>query len=363
MPSGVLPAHVQLMPLIAGKWLSQALAALTRLEVFEKLGDGPCSVSELATLTDTDADRLGRVLRAAEAMGVVARAADGSFSLTELGKPFRRNDPCSVRELTLYLADPVSWLPFAHLTHTLRTGEPAFEELYETDLFSYLAADPDLSHSYQGGWASLTDELGPQAVELYDFSQWPVIADVGGGHGRMLLHLLRANPGIRGILLDRPEVLDGARRSLADEPELARMRLAAITLPTGTLPAADAYLMKNTLHCYDDSAVLAMLEPIRQALSDDPRRRLLIIETVVPEDDSYDWSKFIDIEVMTMTGGRERTREEWQRLLLRAGLRLTAVTRLTPPQSLLEVERAAELPDHVPQPDSRATRFGPSDYR
>jgi len=136
--------------------------------------------------------------------------------------------------------------------------------------------------------------------------------------------------------MDRQEVLAEARSRLAAEPEASRMSFVAGALPGSPVPRADAYLLKNTLHCFDDDAARAMLLPLAEALRGRPGARLLVVETVVPEGNGYDWSKFIDIEVMVNNGGRERSLDEWSGLFASVGLTLVGSTRITPPQWILE---------------------------
>ncbi|MFI1070126.1 methyltransferase [Streptomyces puniciscabiei] len=332
-----LPPHVQLMGLVAGKWMAQPLYVLAELGVADLLADKPRTAAELAAALDVDADALGRCLRAAAALGVLAEEPECRYSLRPMGEALRSDVPCSVRDFTVLLGSEPTWASFGAIMHTVRTGEPAFPRVHGTDLFAYLADHPDLARAYQGAWGSLTDELAPEAAEAYDFGRYPVIADIGGGHGRMLRHLLGAAPSSRGVLMDRPEVLDAARPALSGTPEYDRITFFPGTLPGTTPPEADAYLLKNTLHCFGDADARAMLLPLAAALRERPDARVLVLDTVVPDDGSFHWSKFIDIEVMVNNGGRERRLDEWTRLLESAGLRLVSVTPVTPPQSLLEV--------------------------
>lgn len=335
-----LPPHVQLMGLVAGKWMAQPLYVLAELGVADLLAEGPRSAAELAADLDVHADALRRCLRAAAALGVLVEGGDGRYSLLPMGQALRSDVPCSVRDFTILLGSEPTWASFGAILHTVRTGEPAFPAVHGTDLFDYLATHPDLARAYQGAWASLTDELAPEAVAAYDFGRYPVIADIGGGHGRMLRHLLSAVPGSRGILMDREEVLAAARPALSGTAEYDRITFVPGTLPETAPPVADAYLLKNTLHCFADAEARAMLLPLAAALRERQDARVLVLDTVVPDDGSFHWSKFIDIEVMVDNGGRERELDEWAKLFDSAGLRLVSVTPVTPPQSLLEVAAA-----------------------
>ncbi|ARP69903.1 O-methyltransferase [Streptomyces pluripotens] len=335
-----LPPHVQLMGLVAGKWMSQPLYVLAELGVADLLADKPRTAAELAVVLEVHPDALGRCMRVAAALGVLAEEPGGRFSLRPMGEALRSDVPCSIRDFTILLGSEPTWASFGAIMHTVRTGAPSFPQVHGTDLFTYLADHPDLARAYQGAWASLTDELAPEAAEAYDFGRYPVIADIGGGHGRMLYHLLGAAPAARGVLMDRPEVLEAARAALAGTPAYERITFFPGTLPESTPPEADAYLLKNTLHCFADTDARAMLRPLAEALRGRSDARVLVLDTIVPDDASYHWSKFIDIEVMVNNGGRERRLDEWTALFDSAGLRLVSVTPVTPPQSLLEVAAA-----------------------
>ncbi|MBO2454942.1 O-methyltransferase [Actinomadura barringtoniae] len=329
-----LPAHVQLIGLVAAKWVSQPIYVLAELGIADLLAGGPRSAEDLAAETGVQAGPLRRCLRAAAAVGVFRGLPEGRYGLTPLGECLRTGVPDSVRDLTVLLGDPATFASFGDILETVRTGEPAFPRVHGMPMFSYLDARPEFAAVYQGAWASLSDELGKE-VDAYDFSAFRRIADLGGGHGRLLAALLRACPDTTGVLVDRADVVTmSAPGLLAEFGE--RVAVSPGELPGGLPVDADAYVLKNTLHCFTDEFAASVLASVRAAIGDRPDARLVVIETVIPEDDSYDWGKFIDIEVMVNNGGRERTRAEWEELFGSAGLRLSQAVPTTPPQWVLE---------------------------
>lgn len=329
-----LPPHVQMIGLVAAKWISQPIYVLAKLRIADLLANGPRAAGDLAADVDVKADPLERCLRAAAAAGVLRTVGDGRYELTPLGMCLRSGVPDSVRDFTVFVGDPATWNAFGDILHTVRTGEPAFDHVHGTSLFSSVADDPEFAAAYQGAWGSLTDELGREVVDAYDFSRFSTIADLGGGHGRLLAALLRACPSSSGILLDRPEVVAMSGPALRAEFG-DRVRISPGDLQGGIPSDADAFVLKNTLHCFSDDFTEKTLREVRQAVGDRGDARLIVIETVVPDDDRYDWSKFIDIEVMVNNGGRERTRDEWDRIFQSAGFMLTAALPTTPPQWVL----------------------------
>lgn len=333
-----LPPHVRLMSLVAGKWMAQPIIALAELDVAEALAGGPLDTHGLAARVGADADALGRILRAAACLGVVARDPDGrGWHTTEVGEKLRAGVPNSLRDFALFMGDPATMASFAALTETVRGNGPGFDRVHGRPLFEHLAQAPELARRYQGAWGPLTAELAEDVTKDYDFTRYRVLADVGGGNGELLAGLLTALPEARGILIDRPDALETARARLAGGPVASRITFR----PIGDLPAdADAYVLKNVLHCYGDDACAGLLTEVAAAMRGRQDARLVLIETVVAEDDRFDWAKFIDIEVMANNGGRERTRAEWHALLRRAGFALTSVTPTTPPQSVIEARLA-----------------------
>ncbi|MBP0456582.1 methyltransferase [Streptomyces montanisoli] len=339
-PYGVeqLPPHVRLMTIVAAKWMAQPIVVLAELDVAGALADGPLDTGELAARVDADADRLGRVLRAAECLGVVAREPGaGGWRMTEMGAVLRADVAHSLRDFTLFLGDPATMASFAELTGTVRGGAPGFDRAHGRPLFEHLAHAPELARRYQGAWGPLTEELAEEAASDFDFGRFGVLADIGGGRGELLAGLLPTLPHSRGILVDRPDVLESAARRFADGPLAGRVDFA----PLGSVPAeADAYLFKNVLHCFPDETCAELLADVAAAMKGRPHTRLVLVEAIVADDDRFDWAKFIDIEVMADNGGRERTEAEWVALLGAAGYDVVSITPTTPPQSIIEAELA-----------------------
>ncbi|NDZ78811.1 O-methyltransferase [Streptomyces sp. SID10853] len=333
-----LPPHVRLMTIVAGKWMAQPIVILAELDVAEALADGPLDTPALAARVGAEADALGRILRAAACLGVVARDPGGAgWRMTVVGEKLRAGVPNSLRDFTLFMGDPATMSSFAALTGTMRGEGPAFDLAHGRPLFEHLAHAPELARRYQGAWGPLTAELAEEAARDYDFARFRVLADIGGGNGELLSGLLTALPGARGVLVDRPDVLETARARFADGPLADRVDFS----PIGELPTdADAYVLKNVLHCFTDDACADLLADVAAAMKGRPHTRLILVEAVIAEDDRFDWAKFIDIEVMANNGGRERTAAEWRALLTRAGFSLTSITPTTPPQSIIEARLA-----------------------
>jgi hypothetical protein len=328
-----LPPHVRLLGLVAAKWFSQPIYALAKLNIADLLADGPRPVSDLAAAAGVHPDPLRRCLRAAAAVGVFEEDADGRFGLTDMGNCLRSDEATSLRDLAVLLGEEPMWQSFGDLLETV----------HGVEMFDYLAEHPDLSQVYQGAWATLTSGLAAAAVQDFDFGRFGHVADLGGGHGRLLTTLLRAHPQMTGTLFDRPDVLAHVGPVLAGEGFGERLRLVPGLLPGTRPPAADAYVLKNILHCFDDAASHEMLRAVREAIGERPGR-LLIIEAVPAPGDLLDWGKLMDIEVMVNHGGRVRTEREWRDLLADCGFTLCGSVPTTPPHWILEAAPAGLTP-------------------
>lgn len=328
------PPHVRLIALASAKWISQCACALAELRVPDLIAGGCGSVPMLAQAAAVHPERLGRLLRAAAALGLVESTGPERYGLTELGELLRADRPDGLRDFVLYMGDESMWQPFARLADSVRTGVPGYELAHGRAMCTDLADVPGLSELYQRAWAPLSAELGAELATSYDFGSITHVADVGGGNGLFLMMLLRAHPHLRGTVIDKPEALAVA------EPMVAGSGLAGrLTLRTGELPAlppvdADCFVLKNVLHCFGDEASEVALRGLRAVMP--PGARLLIIEAIPGEGDGFDWAKLIDIEVMCTTGGRERTAPEWSALLEASGFRVAGLSPATPPQWVIE---------------------------
>jgi hypothetical protein len=280
---------------------------------------GADSAAAIAAPRGLDADRVYRLMRALSTVGIVTERAHDRFALTALGQLLTSNAPHSMRTsamlLTEYHAD--IW---AKLDGALEGGV-AFEQLRGQPLFSWLAENPGEGARFQRMMLEVHSPETPAIVAAYDFSQFKHIVDVGGGHGMLLSAVLAAHPGLRGTLLDLQAGIDAARRGEGGS-------LAGATFVVGDVfeavpPGGDAYLMRHLLHDYDDADCLRMLGNVRRAMP--AHARVLVLEKTVPTDDTPGPGRWLDLHVMLLTGGRERTVEEYRALFERAGLRLARV--------------------------------------
>jgi hypothetical protein len=320
--AAVLPPHLRLLLLTDGKRISQVVHVLAQLGVADHLAAGPRSVAELAKLTDSNADALGRVLRVAASFGVFAEEPDGRYALTPLAEAMRSDVPQSQRDLLLFNGDEMLWRSYGELMHTVRTGEPAFNKVFGRSFFEHLKAEPRAGRLFDGAMTQMSRATAALFLDQYDFSRYASIADIGGGNGYFLAELLGACPDVRGVLVDLPEVVADAPERFAAAGVAGRAEVVGgdffAELPAG----ADAYILKAVLHDWHDPQAIQILGRIRAAMSGKPEARLLICEFLVAPSNQWDRGKLLDLDMLLRFGGRERDLPQWRVLLAEAGFEL-----------------------------------------
>jgi hypothetical protein len=315
--SGAL--HKKMMQLLSSLWVTHAIGTFARLGLADAVAGGADTAEAIAAPRGLVVDRVYRLLRALSTCGIVTESAGGRFALTPLGRLLTSDSPHSMRTSASLLTDYHADI-WANLDGALKGGV-AFETLNGQPLFSWLAAHPQEGARFQRMMVEVHSPETPAIVAAYDFSRFETIVDVGGGHGMLLSAILAAYPSVRGTLFDLQEGVDAARRG-AGGP------LPGVTFVAGdvfeSVPAgADAYLFRHLLHDYDDDDCLRMLANVRRAMK--PDSHVLVLEKTVPTDDTPGPGRWLDLHVMLLTGGRERTAPEYETLFAKAGLRLNRV--------------------------------------
>lgn len=333
------PPALALLDLLNGYRVTQALYAAARLGIADRLADGPQTSDDLARATGAHAGALRRLLRALASFGVFAEAVDGGFALTEVGALLRSDVPGSLRAGVVFYGERRHWKAWARFTDVVTTGQTVWGPRAAQAFFEMNANDPEGAAIFNAAMASLTSAFDAAVVAAYDFSRLRTLVDVGGGQGALLASIVRANPGLRGILFDIPPVIEGARARVAAVGLGGRIELVAGDVFAAVPPGGDAYLLKWIIHDWDDAHALAILRTCRRAVGNDGL--LLLVERIVPEriDRSADTQSTVlaDLNMLVLTGGRERTAAEYGALLRGAGFTLA---RIVPTETSLSVIEA-----------------------
>ncbi|HTE63587.1 MAG TPA: methyltransferase, partial [Solirubrobacteraceae bacterium] len=289
---------------------SRCLHVVAALGVADAIGDDPVPAPELASRCGADADALGRVLRLMAAHGIF-EADGGGFRHTPASRLLRSDHPTSMRAGVAMMGLPVYTATFARLEHSLRTGSPAVETVEPRGVWAYLQDHPDEAEAFGHGMTAKAAVDIAAVLDAYDFSRFATIADIGGGRGHLLRAILDAAPAARGVLFDRPQVI-GALEFAHD-----RLTPQAGDFFVDPLPAADAYVLMEVIHDWPDAEALAILGAVRAAAG--AGATLLVIETVLPERGADPGGQSLDVMMLAMTGGRERTARHLGELFASSG--------------------------------------------
>lgn len=313
-----LPPHELLWDLATAAALSRCLHAVAQHGVADALDPQGGTVDQLAAQLSLDADALARVLRALAAYGVfevdlpMVRHTDASRLL-------RRDHPMSMGAFAHMMGLPMSWDALTLLPTTLETGRAGVYGLHPDGLFAYLRDHPTEAAVFDRAMTAKSHADIPRILDAYDFAAQRRVADVGGGRGHLLSALLARHGGIEATLVELPAVID----RLTDEPTVEGVRLVAADFFTDTLPAADVYVLMEIIHDWSDADAVRILSNIRRSAPDDAV--VLIIETVLDDERPQDPGRTLDIVMLALTGGRERTAAQYTSLLDRAGFEFLGV--------------------------------------
>jgi O-methyltransferase domain/Dimerisation domain len=312
----------QLLQMIIGSWVSRAIYVAAKLRIADQLKDGPRSAEVLAAAAGVAPRPLYRVLRALAGVGVFAQQADGRFRLNPLADPLRGGGPDSLRALAVMVGEEQDRC-WDDLLETVRTGETAFERLYGQPVFAYLGEHPEQAQIFDAAMTGFSGRAMRAVLDAYDLSDVRILVDVGGGLGRNLAAALGRYPALRGVLVDRPHVIERARPVLEAAGALGRWAVEAGDFFETAPGGADAYLLGHILRDWDDAQAGRILDTLRRAMP--AGAKLLLVEYVLPEGDGQAFGKLLDLHMLAAIGGLERTEAEYRRLFAAHGFRLIRV--------------------------------------
>jgi hypothetical protein len=315
-----------------------------KLGIADLLGKGPRTAEDLAAAVGVKAWALYRVLRTLASYGVFEEIKGKRFKLTPLGTTLRTDMPASMHGFALMLVEKHVWYAWEQLLFAAQTGELPFDHIFGMPFYKYLEQHPGDLEVFGEAMTSLSGTENPAIAAAYQkihaASRIGTLVDVAGGLGSLLAMILKANPRLQGVLFDVPPVIDRARK---DRHVTAKAVASRSTLVAGdffeSVPAgADAYLMKYILHNWDDDSCVKILSNCRDAMK--PNGKILVADPVISPGNRPEWGKLLDIQMMVLVSGRERTKIEFAALFKRAGLKLTRVIPTGCPLSIVEAVRA-----------------------
>jgi hypothetical protein len=313
---------------------STALYVATRLQVADKLAAGPRPASDLAAATGVNEDALYRMLRALASVGVFEEVSPRQFANNDASKTLISGTPGSTYDMALWISDPLHLRVYAEAMHSVQTGESAVEKAVGIPVFEYFPRNPELSEIFNNAMTSFSAAVIPAALDAFDFSGIGTLVDVAGGHGHVLTSILQRYPGMRGVLFDLDHVIAGAVPRIRQLGLEDRCATTSGDFFKAVPEGGDAYIMKHIIHDWDDERAITILRNIRKAMK--PGGRVILLDSVLAPGNGPDFGKLIDIEMMLLPGGRERTEAEFRSLFERAGFTLTRIVPTQSPLSVIE---------------------------
>jgi hypothetical protein len=327
--------HAQLDRMITGYWLSQAIYAAAKFGIADLLATGARSADDLAQQTSTNPDALYRLLRALASVGIFCEGPPRHFSLTPLAEPLQSNVPGSKRALALMSGDE-QFRAWTEIVYSIQTGEKAFDKVFGQPCFDYLSQNLDKAQIFDAAMVGIHGRESNAVLKVYDFSAISTVVDIGGGNGSQLIALLQAHPSMRGILFDLPHVIERAKPEIAAAGLADRCELVAGSffdddafshIPLDALKATNggvvAFFMRHIIHDWEDEKALTILRNCHRAMPADGR--LLVVESVIPPGNEPFAGKFLDLVMLLIPGGKERTEDEYRILFVQAGFNLSRI--------------------------------------
>ncbi|MEU0163648.1 methyltransferase [Streptomyces sp. NPDC006261] len=340
MPASAPPpaqfAPFALLELTMGSMVTQAIHVAARLGIAETLQDGPLKPLEIAERVGANEEGLDRLLRLLASHHIFEGNQDGTYALTPMGDALRADHPLTMRDIAVLMGHPIHWEDWGHLLDSVVTGEPSLPKLRGVGAFEYLEQNPEYGEVFIKGMGNMSDTETAPVVASYDFSQFGTVVDFCGGRGGLLSGILQSAPKTRGILSDPRVEGNGAAEFLAGQGVADRSTTHAGGLFDAVVEGGDAYVLKHIVHDWPEDRVLEILRNVRAAIK--PGGKLLLVEMVIPEDEpnAPHSGKLVDLWLLLLVGGKERTATQYADLLARAGFELERVVPTGSPVSIVE---------------------------
>lgn len=328
------PPSQVMAQLVFGKVVAISISVAAKLRIADKLAASPMTNEELARDTKTHPQSLSRLMRALVSVGVFALDTAGRYQLTPLSELLRTGVKGSMRGMADFMGADWSWTAWGHLMHSVKTGTTAFNDVFGEPCFDYLGRHPEESAVFNEAMVGFSSGLADGIIKAYDFGRFNTIMDVGGGHGGLLLAILQATPKLNGIVFDAPHVVAGAVEPIRQAGLAARCTTASGDFFQSVPGNVDAYLLKHIIHDWNDVDAARILKTMRQNCK--PGTRLILVEGVIPENNEPHFGKLLDLEMLVVASGRERTQAEYAQLLSEAGFRLEKVYATRSPVDVIE---------------------------
>jgi len=319
--------------LISGYWHARCVYVVAKLGIADLLASGPQSIEELARRTGTHRPALFRLLRALASLGVFAEEPGQRFALTPAAELLRQDVPGSQWAMAVMMGEE-HYSAWGELLYSVRTGKIAFDKIYGMPVFEFLSQNPEQAALFDKAMVGVHGRETSAMLDAYDFSVFSSIADIGGGNGSTLCGILKRHPEIHGTLFDLPGVIERAGATVEAAGLANRVHLVAGSFFESVPGGVDAYVLRHIIHDWDEDKAIRILANVRRAIRDDGR--LLVVESVIPPGNEPFFGKLLDVTMMVIPGGQERTAQEYHDLLGKAGFRLARIVPTAADVSVIE---------------------------
>jgi hypothetical protein len=316
-------AALEVQDLMTARWVADMIGVAAELELADFINAGAKTAEEIAKAKGLHAPSLYRLLRGLASYGIFAEQADGTFTQTPKSDALRKDVPHSEWGMAQFTTRSWSVQAWMELRHCIRTGTPAFEHVTGMQIFEYFNKHPNELEMFAEAMRSFSMATGTAVAETYDFTGIRTLADIGGSQGLILSLILQKYPDMRGILFDLPEVVKGAPSFIKSYGLKGRIDVKSGNFFESIPSGADAYLLKHILHDWSDEDCLRILRNIYAVA--EPGTKLLVVDAVIGARNEHEFAKILDIQMLVLLRGKERTRAEWKELLHTAGFQLTRV--------------------------------------
>ncbi|MBK1871511.1 methyltransferase [Aestuariivirga sp. YIM B02566] len=339
-PEPALPPAMQLIQMASAYWVSRIVHAAAELGLADHLAQGPLSAADIAGKAKLNAPALHRLMRSLAGLGILDEGEDKRFALTPLGEALKSGKAVagSARAAVLTLASPWFSTAMDQLSESVRSGATAFEKINGMPVFDFLGQRPEAASLFSETMVGIHGSEPPAVAEAYDFSGLKTVVDVGGATGNMLAAILLRHKSLRGILADLPHVVKDAPAFLSAKGVSDRVSISPHNFFDSVPAGGDAYVLSHILHDWSEAQCLTILRNLHKAMTADAR--LLIVEMVLPGRNEPHFGKILDMVMLAVPGGEERTGEEYRALLAKAGFKLTRIVPTASPVSVIEAVKA-----------------------
>lgn len=323
-----------ILRLLRGPWIAQAIHIAAKLGLADLVQNGPQSVSELAQATGTHAASLYRLFRLLASVGIFTEVEEGHFGLTPLAATLRTEGPGSLKALATIYGEEMFWQPWGNIRHSIKTGETAFTQVFGKSIYAYLAEKPEMAAIFDQAMSGLVSQVAMAVATTYDFSSFRRIIDVGGGNGTLITAILHTYPGIAATLMDLETVIGHAKRQLDVAGLTNRCALVAGNFFQAVPAGGDTYILSTVICNWDEEHALTILKNCHRAMT--KGGKLLLVEIVLPPGNEPSPGKMLDLQMMVITRGRDRTEAEYRTPLAAAGFTLMRVVPTPSERSVIE---------------------------